>query len=61
MTTRIVTGIGLLALLILALWLGGWVFAVLWIAAVLIAIHEVFAALSKAGDRPVAWPTWGRF
>lgn len=58
MTTRIVTGAGLLALLIFGLWMGGWVFAVLWIGAVLIAIHEVFTALGKAGDRPVAWPTF---
>lgn len=58
MTTRILTGIGLLALLFFALWAGGWVFAVLWIACVLLAMHEVFSALTKAGNRPVAWPTW---
>lgn len=58
MMTRIITGAGLLVLLFLALWLGGWVFAVLWIAAVLLAIAEEFTALTAAGHRPVAWPTW---
>lgn len=58
MTTRIVTGAGLLALLFFALWMGGWVFAVLWIGAVMVAMYEVFHALEKAGNRPVAWPSW---
>lgn len=58
MTTRIITGAGLLAVLLIALYLGGWVFAVLWIAAVLIAVKEEFDAINKAGHRPVEWPTW---
>ncbi len=58
MTTRIITGVGLLALLFLALYLGGWVFAVLWTGAVCIALWEMFRALGAAGHRPVAWPTW---
>jgi len=58
MTTRIVTGIGLLALLFVALYFGGWVFALLWVAAVCLAMYEEFHALSKTGLRPVAIPSW---
>jgi phosphatidate cytidylyltransferase len=58
MMTRILTGISLLALLLFALWMGGWVFSILWIACVLLAMAEEFHLLSGAGHRPVAWPTW---
>ena len=58
MSARIITGMGLLGLLIVALYFGGWVFSLLWIACVCIALYEIFRALSKAGHRPVAWPTW---
>ncbi|HSK68627.1 MAG TPA: phosphatidate cytidylyltransferase [Candidatus Limnocylindria bacterium] len=58
MTKRIVTGAGLGALLLLAIWLGGWVFAVLWIACVCIALYEMFHVISCAGHDIVAWPTW---
>lgn len=58
MITRIITGLVLLAALIIALIFGGWVFSILWIAAVCIAMYEVFRAISAAGHRPVAWPTW---
>lgn len=58
MTARILTGAALLLLLFLALFFGGWVFSILWIACVCIAMYEVFHALSTAGYRIVAWPTW---
>ncbi len=58
MTTRIITGAGLLIFLLAVLYLGGWFFSVAWIAAVLIAVAEEFSVLTKAGHRPVAWPTW---
>ena len=58
MTTRILTGIGLLALLFIALYFGGWVFALLWVASVCVAMYEEFHALYQAGHRPVAWPSW---
>ncbi|MDD4081691.1 MAG: phosphatidate cytidylyltransferase [Eubacteriales bacterium] len=58
MTTRIVTGIGLLALLFVALYFGGWVFSLLWVAAVCLAMYEEFHALSQTGVRPVAFPSW---
>lgn len=57
MMTRIVTGAGLLILLLFALYMSGWVFAVMWTACVLIAVAEMFAALSGK-YRPVSWPTW---
>lgn len=58
MTTRVVTGIGLLVLLFVALYFGGWIFSVLWIAAVCLAMYEEFHALSQTGLRPVAIPSW---
>lgn len=58
MTTRIITGAGLIALLLTVLYFGGWIFSVVWIAAVLIAVGEEFTVLTKAEHRPVAWPTW---
>lgn len=58
MMTRIITGAGLILLVLSALYFGSWYFAMLWIAAVLIAVAEEFNALAKAGHRPVAWPTW---
>lgn len=58
MMTRIVTGAALVFLLTVALVLGGWVFSCLWIATLLIAMHEIYHALSMAGHRPVAWPVW---
>lgn len=58
MTTRVITGAGLIVLLLTVLYFGGWAFSVVWIAAVLIAMAEEFSVLKKAEHRPVAWPTW---
>lgn len=58
MTSRILTGAGLILLLLTALYFSGWVFSILWIACVCIAMYEIFHALSAAGHRPVAWPSW---
>lgn len=58
MTTRILTGFGLAALLAFALYMGGWVFSVLFMASIFLAVYEVYRALTKAGNRPVQWPTW---
>lgn len=58
MTSRIITGAGLLVLLFIALYFGGWVFSLLWTACVCIALYEVFHVISGAGHRLVAWPTW---
>lgn len=58
MTQRILTGALLLILLMMALYFGGWVFSILWVASVCIAMYEVFNCLAAADHRPVAWPTW---
>lgn len=58
MTSRIITGASLLLLLFLALYFGGWVFSLLWIACVCIALYEMFNALKTAGHQVLAWPTW---
>lgn len=57
MMTRIITGAGLLVLLLFALYMSGWVFAVLWTACVMLAVAEMFAALSGK-YAIVSWPTW---
>lgn len=58
MSKRILTGLALLGLLFVALYFLGWVFSVLWVACVCIAMYEVFHALSGSGHQIVAWPTW---
>lgn len=58
MMTRIITGAALLVLLIFALLTGGWVFSVLWIAALCLAMYELYHAFIEAGHRPVTWPSW---
>ena len=58
MTTRIITGVCLIALLVFALAMGGWVFSVLYMLTICLAMYEVFHALSEAGHRPVQWPSW---
>lgn len=58
MTARILTGVTLLSLLLLAIYFSGWVFAILWIACVCIALFEMFRALKNAGHELLVWPTW---
>ncbi len=58
MTSRILTGLTLLILLLLAIYFSGWVFAILWIACVCLALFEMFRALKNAGHRLLVWPTW---
>lgn len=58
MITRIITGVILLAIISFAIYMGGWIFSVIWVAALCLAMYEVYHALSKAGHRPVAWPCW---
>lgn len=57
MITRVITGAGLLALLLFTLYVGGWLFAVIWTACVLVAVAEMFSALSGR-YKLVSWPTW---
>ena len=58
MLQRCITGAILVVCLAVLLAIGGWVLAVAAMAAICIAMHEEFHALSVAGHRPVQWPTW---
>ena len=58
MTTRIITGACLLALLVTALAVGGLFFSVLYMLTICLAMYEVYRALGDAGHRPVQWPNW---
>lgn len=58
MMTRIITGVCLIALLVTALAVGGWVFSVLYMLTICLAMYEVYRALGDAGHRPVQWPNW---
>lgn len=58
MLTRTITGALLIIVLTLALYIGGWVFAALWVLCLCVAMYEVYNAFSEAGHRPVAWPAW---
>lgn len=58
MLQRVITGSLLIIGLALVLYLGGWVFAVVAMAAICVAMQEEFKALAAAGHRPVWWPTF---
>ncbi len=58
MLQRVITGSLLIIGLALVLYLGGWVFAVVAMAAICVAMREEFQALAVAGHRPVWWPTF---
>ena len=58
MLQRIITGSLLVIGLALVLYLGGWVFAVVAMTAICVAMREEFHALAVAGHRPVWWPTF---
>ena len=58
MTQRIVTALILISVATLLLALGGVVMAAAIVLFICFAVHEEFRALSKAGHRPVSWPTW---
>lgn len=58
MIQRIVTGVCLIALLAFALWMGGWVFSILYMLFLCFAVYEMLKALKQAGHRMVEWPCW---
>jgi len=58
MLQRIITGSLMIIGLALVLYLGGWVFAVVAMAAICVCMREEFQALAVAGHRPVWWPTF---
>ena len=58
MTVRIITGVALLALLCFAVYMGTWIFAVLFMISLCMCVYEVFRAMKNAGNHPVEWPVW---
>ena len=58
MIQRTITGLCLLALLAVALWAGGWVFSVLYMATICMSMYEMYRAMRDAGHRCVQWPCW---
>ncbi|MGI6726227.1 MAG: phosphatidate cytidylyltransferase [Christensenellales bacterium] len=58
MSARIITGVGLLGLLFVALYFGGWVFSLLWIACVCIALYENVPCVVKSRAPPGSLATW---
>ncbi len=58
MRTRIITGTLLTVAVSALIYLGGTWFGVGAVLALTFAVHEEYKALSLAGHRPVAWPTW---
>jgi phosphatidate cytidylyltransferase len=58
MAQRIITGVVLLAALVLLLFLGGWVFAAVACLAFLKALHEELRALEMGGHKPLHWVSY---
>ena len=58
MKQRIITALILAAVAVALLALGGVVLAAAIVAIICFAVYEEYAALSKAGHHPLAWPTW---
>lgn len=58
MMQRIITGLVLVAVLGLLLYLGGSAFGLMAMLAICFSVHEEYRALTIAGHRPVSWPTW---
>jgi len=56
--TRTITGLILACALIFAIAMGGWVFSVLCILAIGVALHEMIHALHTKGHQVVRWPIW---
>lgn len=58
MKQRIITALILAAVAVALLALGGVVLAAAIVAIICFAVYEEYAALTKAGHHPLAWPTW---
>lgn len=58
MKQRTLTGIVLGLIALVLLWVGGLVLGIAVAAMICVGIYEEFHALTLAGHRPVAWPTW---
>ena len=58
MVKRIITGVVLIGILVTALTLWGWFFAVPFMALLGMALYEVFRALGNTGVRLATWPVY---
>lgn len=58
MMQRTVTGLSLTALLAVLMYFGGAVMGIAALICICFAVHEEYGALTLAGHRPIAWPTW---
>ena len=58
MKTRLITGAILACVLIAAIAMGGWVFSIICIIAIGIALHEMIHVLNEKGHKMVRWPVW---
>ncbi|MCH5288239.1 MAG: phosphatidate cytidylyltransferase [Christensenellaceae bacterium] len=58
MKQRVLTGALLSLTALVLLWIGGAVLGVAATAMMCVGLWEEFRALTQAGHRPVAWPTW---
>ena len=58
MKTRTSTGAIFACGLIFAIAMGGWVFSIMCIAAIGIALYEMIHALKEKGHQVVRWPVW---
>ena len=58
MLQRIITGSILILILVAALSLGGWYFAVPFMLFVTVSVIELYRAFRISGDDPVAWPVY---
>lgn len=58
MKTRTITGAFLACGLIFAIAMGGWVFSVMCIVAICVALYEMIHVLNEKGHQMVRWPVW---
>ena len=58
MLQRIITGVVLVIILVAALSLGGWFFAVPFMICNCVSMYEMFRALRTSGAHTVEWPTY---
>lgn len=58
MKTRTITGAILACILIAAIAMGGWIFSIICIIAIGIALHEMIHVLKQKGHQVVRWPVW---
>ncbi len=58
MKTRIITGVVLIGALAFAITMGGWIFALMCILCIGVALHEMMHVLREKGHQVVRWPVW---